>query len=513
MPILRLPRQYPGFRYKAHGVIAVFFVTIIVTVLAKALHSILDISAITMIYLVVVLWSALSFGFTSALVAATISSLATNFFFHEPYYAFGLYTVQDAITLGVFLLTALTTSDLAANVREQSELHRIHADLALAKSKELSTLIATSSELAQVNRLADLERVVNLNVAGILEQPLALILLGSDPPKHGLLDLEAEALEEALKTSTPTGFGTPMYASLGVTIAPLVAHHGTIGALCFNCQNLKNSDQHNMPLMLSIAEQVAMAAERVKLSEEITEARVLVDVERLRSALLASITHDFNTPLGSIIGATSSLLSREAHFSEDAKNEQLSTILATAERLRRYIRNLLDVTSLEAGLTPHFDWVDLADVVGTSVGLANKVLIANKVSITASPAIPLLWLDAPLIERVFTNLLENAAKFAEPDSAIEINLGRRNGFVVVNVTNYGKVPNAEDIPKIFDKFYRGKNAGVARGAGLGLSICRSFMKAHNGTIEAEILPDGKGMMFTLTFPVREDTPALDMLDD
>jgi two-component system sensor histidine kinase KdpD len=264
-------------------------------------------------------------------------------------------------------------------------------------------------------------------------------------------------------------------------------------------------------LLGALAGQAAVAIERTRLVREMEQARLQVETERLRDALLSSVSHDLRTPLVSIVGAASSLLTYGASYDETARRDLLLTIQEEAERLNRFVGNLLDMMRLESGeLKLNRQWVDIGDVIGTAASRLSQALGQHRLAVEVAPDLPALWLDFVLIEHVLVNLLENAAKYSPPGTTIHVKAGRRGRTVVVEVVDEGVGVPPADLERIFDKFYRvqrGDRQGA--GTGLGLSICRGIVEAHGARISARSPANGKGTAFVMTFPIEKEPPLLD----
>src|SRR5262249_1009930 len=261
----------------------------------------------------------------------------------------------------------------------------------------------------------------------------------------------------------------------------------------------------------ALADQAALAIERINLAEDVEQARLSAETERLRSALLTSISHDLRTPLASILGSATSLKSYGEALDNRARDELVATIQDEAERLNRFIANLLDMTRLESGaITPRADLVDLADIVGSALARAGRVLAAHRVTIDIAPGLPMLRLDPVLFEQVLFNLLATAAKYAATGTEIPVRAVRADGIVRVQLLDEGEGIPVEDLERIFDKFYRVHAADRRRaGTGLGLAICRGFVAAMGGTIVAGNRSERSGAVFTVSLPVPLDGIALE----
>jgi two-component system sensor histidine kinase KdpD len=237
----------------------------------------------------------------------------------------------------------------------------------------------------------------------------------------------------------------------------------------------------------------------------VDRARLASETERLRSALLTSISHDLRTPLASILGSATSLRSFRNALDAETQEELIHTIQEEAERLNRFIANLLDMTRLESGaIRPRSDAVDLTDVVGSALERAAKVLAGYRISVDIAADLPLLKADPVLLEQVLFNLLDNAAKYAPAGSDVEIEGCRDGGVVNLYIRDEGDGIPAADLERIFDKFYRVQAADRKRaGTGLGLAICRGFVEAMGGTITAGNRQDRRGAVFSISLPAVE----------
>jgi two-component system sensor histidine kinase KdpD len=254
-------------------------------------------------------------------------------------------------------------------------------------------------------------------------------------------------------------------------------------------------------LLDSLSDQTALAIERLNLAGEMDRARMAAETEKLRTALLTSISHDLRTPLASILGSASSLKQYRSQLSDTDQAELLGTIQEEAERLNRFIANLLDMTRLESGaLAPNLELIDLGDVVGSV--LRRAPLKQHMVSLDLEPGLPMLRLDPVLFEQVLFNILDNAAKYAPPGTAVTLRARALAGTVIIQIQDEGPGLPEEERERVFDKFYRVRAADRKRaGTGLGLAIARGFMEAMGGTITAANRSDGSGAVFTLTLPI------------
>jgi two-component system, OmpR family, sensor histidine kinase KdpD len=276
---------------------------------------------------------------------------------------------------------------------------------------------------------------------------------------------------------------------------------GTVGVLGLHSQGLTEllpADQRQ--LLGSFVNQAALAITRAQLATEARRAELLQETDKLQKALLNSISHDLRTPLASVTGTLDSLL-EDAHLLDvSTQRELLETARGEAKRLDRLVRNLLDMSRLESdAVRVRTELCDVQDVVGTALVQLGEAAKQRRVAVLASPQLPLVPMDAVLIVQVIVNLLENALKYSEADSPIEVEARVERDQLHLSVRDRGQGIPDEDLERVFDKFYRCVAPGVARGAGLGLAICKGFIEAHGGKIRVERRPHG-GTEATFTLP-------------
>ena len=262
-------------------------------------------------------------------------------------------------------------------------------------------------------------------------------------------------------------------------------------------------------LLDALADQAAVAIERISLAKGLDEARVLAETERLRAALLTSISHDLRTPLASILGAVSSLRGDPEKYGAAEREELLATLQDEAERLNRFVANLLDMTRLESGaIELQLDLIEIDEIVGVALRRAESVLGHHRVAVDIAPDLPMLRLDAVLFEQVLFNLLDNAAKYSPAGSRIDLRASRDGGLVEIEIVDEGPGIPPADLERVFDKFYRVQAQDRRRaGTGLGLAICRGFVEALGGSIVARNRRDRSGAVLTIRMPVVPEIGA------
>ena len=260
----------------------------------------------------------------------------------------------------------------------------------------------------------------------------------------------------------------------------------------------------------------ALAIERARLRREVAEARLKVQGEALREALINSVSHDLQTPLAAILGSATALESFGDQGDPRARQELVATIRDESERLASYIENVLDLTRIRSGqIAPRLELVELSDIVNAALRRKHKALGAHAVRVELPPDLPMLRLDLFLMEHALANVLDNAAKYAPAGSTLSIVAGVQNGEVVLEVTDSGSGIRAEDQGRVFDAFYRG--AGTegrpASGTGLGLAICRAFVEANGGSVSIASAGEDQGATVRLSLPVPQGSAEVTLGDE
>jgi two-component system sensor histidine kinase KdpD len=492
---------------------------------ALALHHVLGVANIALVFLTSILFSAVLFGRGPSLFACIVAVLAYNFFFLPPIYTFTITDPENVVALVVFAVVALIASDLAARVRGQAVAARVRA-------KTTDDLYQFSRKLAVAVTMDDLLWATAHQIALMLKVRVVLLLPEDNrgledrsQPDRGVAGLRVRAgfppedlLEEADLAAAKwcwekdriTGRGSDTLPGAKWLFLPMHTGRGpvaVVGIVRDEPGLLLTPDQQR--LLDALADQAALGIERVILARDLHVARLEAETDRLRSALLTSISHDLRTPLASILGSATSLASREGVALDSATRQTLlATIVEEADRLNRFIGNLWDMTRLESGaLKPRGSLADLSDVLGAALERAGKILTGHHVDLDLAPGLPMLNLDMVLFEQVLFNLLDNAAKYAPPDSRIQIKAYRDGEQVILQVIDEGDGIPAQDVEHIFDKFYRANGTDRQRaGTGLGLAICRGFVEAMGGTITAGNRTDPPGAIITVVLPVPVNAP-------
>jgi two-component system sensor histidine kinase KdpD len=480
-------------------------VVVTATALGFSLQQILNVQNVALVFLTGVLVTAVQFGLWPALYASVVSVLAFNFFFFDPLYTFTIADTENVVALFFFLIVAVIASNLTARVRSQAVAARVRA-------KTNEDLYRFSRKLAGVGSLDDVLWATAYQIASMIKVRVVLLLPDGGvitvkagyPPEDILDEADIAAAKWAFESDRPAGRGSDTLPGAKRLFLPMRTGRGVVGVIGIDADRegpLVAPEQRR--LLVALSDQAALAIERVHLVEDVERARLTTETDRLRSALLTSISHDLKTPLAAILGAAGALKDLSAGLSEAAKADLLATIEEESERLNRFIANLLDMTRLESGaIEPNVSLHDVTDIVGSALRRSNGILARHRTEVEIAAELPMLKVDPVLLEQVLFNLLDNAAKYAPPGSAVRIQSWTDGTSVTLQILDEGQGIPPEDLGRIFDKFYRvRKGDRVRAGTGLGLAVCRGFIEAMGGAISAANRTDRPGAVFTITVPV------------
>jgi two-component system sensor histidine kinase KdpD len=469
---------------------------------AQLLHQRLGLASVAMAFLTAVLVSAVVYGLWPALFASFASVLAYNFFFLPPLYTFTIADPENVAALFFFGVTAVIASNLTARVRAQ-------AIVARQRARTTEELYQFSRKLAGAANLDDLLWATVHQIALMLKVRVVILLPENGtvavragfPPEDSLDAADLAAAKWSWERNHVAGRGSDTLPGAKRLFMPMNTGRGAVGVVGIDSDEpgpILTPDQQR--LFDALADQAALAIERVNLVEDVDRARLIAETDRLRAALLTSISHDLRTPLASILGSATSL--SEA-LDASTRLSLIHNIQDEAERLNRFIGNLLDMTRLESGpLRLRTGAIELSDAIGSALRRASKILAEHRTQVVLQQDLPMLDLDEVLFEQVLFNLLDNAGKYAPAGSLITIKAWQDDGSVVVQVLDEGPGIPPADLERVFDKFYRVGGADRRRaGTGLGLAICRGFVEAMNGSITVNNRTDRPGAAFTMRLPV------------
>jgi two-component system sensor histidine kinase KdpD len=473
--------------------------------IGKAMQPLFGIENADLVFLTAVVGVAVRYGLIPSLLATVAASLCYNFFFLPPVYTFTITDPTNVAAFVLFTVVAVIVSNIAAR-------GRTHTVTALERVRTIESLYAFSRKLAGVGPLDDALWATTYQTALMLKVRVVLLLpedgsiavKAGYPPEDTLEEADLAAARWAWEKDRTAGRDSDTLPGAKWLFLPMRTGRGTIGILGIDREGpgaLLTADQRR--LLDALIDQAALAIERVRLVEDIDRVKRTMETERLRSALLTSISHDLKTPLASVLGAAGALRDMAKSLDDAAKADLLATIIDEAERLNRFIANLLDMTKLESGAvvpnaTPH----DVGEIVGSAIRRASKILAKHNVEVDIAADLPMVSVDAVLLEQVLFNLLDNAAKYAPAETTIGIRSRRDADAVGIQVLDQGSGIPDGDLERIFEKFYRAQKGDRVRpGTGLGLAISRGFIEAMRGSISSGNRTDTSGAVFTITLPV------------
>lgn len=466
-------------------------------------------TAALMLYLVAIGVTAARFGRAPSLFASALSVAASAFFFLPPIFSFAVEDARHTFTFALMFASALLTSGLSLELRRQGIASR-------DKDAETAALYALSRELVAAPDERQVASIASRHLAGSLRGAAAVLLgdeqgslntLASFALEKPLSHADMMAARTAMDQRQITGRGTDLVSNANATCLPLLTDGGPIGVLISSAGQVSRIARDQRRFLKSFAQHTAVALDRVRMAGREQQALLRARTEELRSSLLSAVSHDLRTPLGSILGAATTLRDHAASLSECQRAELLDSVCAEAERLARLVANLLELSRLDAGSAElNREWVPLDELVGAALTRMERVLMGRRVETDLPSDVLLVPVDPVLIEQVLLNLLDNADKHTAAGTPITISGRNEGSVIVVEVSDRGPGLPAGQERQILEKFVRGRPA-TRPGAGLGLAVCRGIIAAHGGTLDATNRPGG-GATFRFGLPLVGTPPAL-----
>jgi two-component system sensor histidine kinase KdpD len=477
----------PGTGTRRRNASGGYLLAALVSALATAVAALVErwtgVDDLSLVFMLAVLAVAARTRTGPAVLTAVLCFLAYNFFFIAPRYTFYITASHGVATVTMFLAAALLAGRLAARLAMQVEALR-----------EAAVLASARQALAQRLTVAMDETAIAEAVQAVFREHLGA-------------EVWLRQHDDEATTGTSTGASTRAQgaspAQHGWWWLPLRAPDRTLGTLGLKLHGIDDApDSARRALACTMAEDIAQALIRTRLAAELETQRVTGETERLRNALLSSVSHDLRSPLAGIIGSASSLEHYGARMPEEDRHALLRTIRSEGERLDRYIQNLLDMTRLGHGaLTLHRDWVGVDELIGATASRIAACLPDARIETDAMTALAPLWVHPALVEQALFNLVENAVKFSPPDAPVRIGAHDDGEDVIIEVDDAGPgIPEADRV-RIFDMFHSVERGDRGRnGTGLGLTIARGMVGAHGGSVDALPGPHGRGTRMRIRLP-------------
>ena len=459
------------------------------TVLSSLVRPYISPINLVMVYLLAVVLAAVRFGLKPAILTAAFGVLAFDFFFIMPRWSFTVADTEYLFTFFGLFIVGVVISTLVAKGKVRAEALR---------ERELQTesLYYLSRDLTVAFDMASILEAVRKNIGESLRARLAVLTPSPDDEQmqqavlsDGLvLDVKEMAVADwAFRNRRAAGSGTETLGSAQLLYLPLLTASHIFGVLGVALAEAEDTfSPHHRRLLDAFVAQISLAMERVFLARQAEQAQVLAARETLERALLNSISHDLRTPLVTIIGALSSLHEETLTLPKQKQQDLLRCAWDEAERLNRFVGNLLDMTRLEAGeLRINREPCDVQDLIGSALTILDRKLVGRDVSVLLAERLPLVSMDMVLMTQVLVNLLDNGLKYSPADSPLEILARIESDHLIMAILDRGPGVAGEELGRMFEKFYRLPTPDDVSGTGLGLSICKGIVEAHGGTISAE----------------------------
>lgn len=486
-----------GGRYlTALGIVALTLVT------AMALRALVHLPDLVMLFLLAVMLTASRMGRGPSVLAAVLSVSAYDFFFVPPFYTFTVGEKNYVLTFAIMLAISLVMSEMTAKLRQQERAAHREKERAL-RLYDLANALAHAPSAGHLGDIAARDTALWFKASVVVLQSTSaqeLIPIGCFPADSPRLSDRVRNAQDGLRTSQNV-----QRLIDGSLLMPLETGGSVLGALLVQGNTQAIDDAEERIFLGAFAREIASALHRTELAVAAENAALKARTEEMRAAVLSTVSHDLRTPLATVAGAASTLRNQPG-LSTETQIDLLDSIIDEAARLERLVANLLDMTRLEAGnLRLKLDWVPLEEIIGGALTRLEAKAGRRAIVVQLDESIPLLKVDACLMEQAFINLIENALKYTPPDLPIEIRAKHKEQCVLVEVIDQGPgLPSGAE--RIFDKFVRGHHPGIP-GAGLGLAICKGIVQAHQGAIWA-VNRDGGGAVFHVQLFTQSLNPLL-----
>jgi two-component system, OmpR family, sensor histidine kinase KdpD len=498
----RLPQRLGG----ASALAAAAGLVALATLTGTGLGHWLPQHSVALVYLLVVVLAAIGLGTWSGLATAFFAFLAYNFYFIPPVYTFTIADPKELFALLVFFAVAVVTGSLAGRMREA-------ADSARQRATALHSLNEFAGRLSASRSIPAILEALAAQCATTIHGDVVVLRAGDDNPEllaavpadARLEPVDMQAAQRAMRSgeikfASAQGWPGARYEFRPLKIAEETAV--VIGLAPGNGRRMVAGDDE--ATLLTLIRHSSIAIERTTLEAAGAVARDVAERERIRSALLSSLSHDLKTPLASILGAATSLRELGRDMPAETQADLLAAIEEEARRLTQFVANLLDLTRLDTEKPDlKHEWLDVTDAAQTAVARAKRLFAGSQITLTAPPGSPLVRGDAMLFEHLVFNLIDNAVKFAGVSLPVIVSVASESDAVTLTVIDQGRGIPPDKLKQVFEKFYRVRDGDRdIQGTGLGLTICKRVVEGMDGTIHAESpVTDGKGTRMVVQLPI------------
>ncbi len=485
--------------------LASFVIVVVITVFGLLIRDRITPTNLVMPYLLGVVSIAIYFGRGPAVFASVMGVFAFDVFLVPPYLTLVVDDTEYLITFLALFLLSVIISNLTYQIKEQ-------AVQAKEREARVTSLYNLSHDLTGAYSIEGVVQSILDNISSTIEYDLWLFLVDNheENVNQPIFEVKAttgaanrhvnEAIMFTYLTGELSGTGMKSYPQAETINFPLSTNSGCVGVLSIAGKNAGGIiTPEKLQLLEAYANLSALAFERISLNEQASQAQLLKDKEQLQSALLNSVSHDFRTPLATITGTLSTLGSEIEFLDKETQLSLTHNAWREAEKLNRLVGNLLNMSRLESGaLHLQLEPVDVQDLIGATLEQM-KSRLHRPVNIALPEELPLIEADFVLVEQAMLNLLDNAIKFSPEQAPIEISVSLADGLLNIDIRDHGPGIPANDLPHIFEKFYRVKEPTRPGGIGLGLAIAKGILDAHQATLRA-IPRESGGMIFRMEFP-------------
>jgi two-component system sensor histidine kinase KdpD len=464
---------------------------------------------LAMVFMLSVLVSGLAFGLWPAVTAAAASALIYNYFFLEPRLTLSIGHPADVFTFAVFFAVAMTTGWLVGRIRDQSRaVSRRASGIAavLTATRRLSS--AAGAKDAATALAEQLAAATGAGAVVLTPTGEDVVIAAASPALEALTPGDMAAARWAWERGEPAGAGTGTLPNAAWTFRPLQGVKSRAGVVGVEARSVATEDGERF--VGALLDQGAVALERAEFAAEAAAAEALRRSDKLRSALFNSISHDLRTPLSTVLGSATTLIDFGKSLAPKVQADLLLSIREEAERLNRYVGDLLDMTRLEGGgLSTRREWIDVRDVLRAAEGRVRRRLEGRHVDRDFPDQLSLVMADGSLLEQALVNILENAIAYSPDSTTIELAAYEDRGNVVISIEDEGRGIPTTELERVFERFRRMEEAtDRGKGAGLGLAISKGFVEAMNGRIAAASpIHDGRGTRILISLPKERATPG------
>jgi len=503
-PLPGLRQRIPSKMQKGYrGYVWAVTVTIISTLFGHLMFGRLELANLVMIFLLGVVYIAMRFGRGPSILASVLGVGLIDLLFVKPFLSLTVADSQYLITFAVMLIVGVVISNLMINVRSQ-------AKVAAHRERRAAVLYAISKELATSQTEQDIVAIAVKHLYAEFSSPNVILFPDAAghlnyPKQPGLSQslrgADLSVAQWVFDHNEMAGQGTYTLPGADAIYFPVSDGDKVLGVLALLPVNLRRVFlPEQQKLLETFLRQIAQALLRIRFSEQAKLTHMQIEAERLRNSLLSAISHDLRTPLASIVGSASTLAANDNRMSSQDRQELSLAIVDEAERMANLVNNILDMARLDAGIAElNKQWYPVEEIIGVVLSRLHKLLADRAVNVRIARDMPMLHVDAVMIEQVLINLLENAARYTPAGSALEIRADVFENSVEISVADHGPgIPKGLE-EKLFEKFYQVRHETAQSGVGLGLAICRAIVEVHGGTIRGQNRLEG-GAVFTITLP-------------